>query len=612
MTRLNRLLPFTSVLTLTLFALGVGALPVPARAENEGQADLDKATQQKLGAQTAGDLTEVIQLCEAALKKGLDKGNAAFANDLLASALVQRGSLTASKVYHAILAAGARAATDDGWKTYRSEALADLEKGVKLSAKQPQAQFEIAKLNLLPGGDPRKAMEALDKTIAQTDDDAMLRAEALVQRAGLRDNFRQRLADLDEAVRALPSNAVVVRKRGLVRAEAEKWDDALADFDKAIAADPKQAVTYQMKAAVLVKTKKFSEALAALEKGHSVAPDNIDLLLTKGQILITQSNYKAAAEELTRALAIDGSSQPILELRAALFEQLREKAKALADVDKILKIKPDQPNIMRMRAVLLADLGKHDEAIKELQNLHKANPKDSLTMLQLGMLYMNMKKYDKAIEVFTTILVDHPDEVEAMRGRGDALLNSGRRADAVSDYERALKLQAHDVGLLNNFAWVLATAPEEKLRDGHRALALATDACRQTEYKQDYILSTLAAAYAETGDFESARKWAAEAVEAPPSNQAEPSQKDELRKELESYKANKPWREALPLQVEKKGDEKKARESKVDAKKPSVEAKKDEVARTKDLQKSDTPKGEKKKSKTPVPMPDNADATPVP
>ena len=86
---------------------GVGFFPVSARAENEGQADLDKATQQKLGAQTAGDLTEVIQLCESALKKGLDKGNTAFANDLMASAFVQRGSLTASKAYRAVLAAGA-------------------------------------------------------------------------------------------------------------------------------------------------------------------------------------------------------------------------------------------------------------------------------------------------------------------------------------------------------------------------------------------------------------------------------------------------------------------------------------------------------------------------
>ena len=163
-----------------------------------------------------------------------------------------------------------------------------MEKGLKLSPKQPQAQFEIAKLNLLPGGDPQKALEALDKTIALADDDAALRAEALVQRATLRNNPQQRLADLDEAVRTLPGNAVLLRHRGLVRAEAEKWDDALADFDKAIAADPKQVSTYQMKAQVLVKIKKPPEALAVLEKGHLVAPDNIDLLVAKGQILVAQ------------------------------------------------------------------------------------------------------------------------------------------------------------------------------------------------------------------------------------------------------------------------------------------------------------------------------------
>src|SRR5271166_4750564 len=134
MTRRYRLRPFSTVLTLTLFALGVGFLSVEARAENEGQSDLDKATQQKLGAQTPDELGEVIQLCETALKKGLDKGNAAFANDLMAAALVQRGTLTANKVYRSILGMamgnkGSQPADAENWKAYRDEALVDLEKG---------------------------------------------------------------------------------------------------------------------------------------------------------------------------------------------------------------------------------------------------------------------------------------------------------------------------------------------------------------------------------------------------------------------------------------------------------------------------------------------------
>ena len=116
----------------------------------------------------------------------------------MASALVQRGSLAAKEAYGILELAqnpkgtffpelnkgdkGDKAATDDRWKLRRSEALADLEKGLKLSPKQPQAQFEIAKLNLLPGGDKAKAIEALDKTIALAGDDANLHAEALLRR----------------------------------------------------------------------------------------------------------------------------------------------------------------------------------------------------------------------------------------------------------------------------------------------------------------------------------------------------------------------------------------------------------------------------------------------
>ena len=184
------------------------------------------------------------------------------------------------------MAAGPQVATDEAWRAYRSDALADLEKGVKLSPKQPEGCSKIAKLNLLPDGDAKRAMDALDKTIELADDNANLRVEALLRRALLRKDLHQKLADLDQAVRALPGNAVVLRTRGAVFVEAEKWTEALADFDKAIAADPKQVSTYKMKADVLIKTKKWPEALAVLEKGHEVAPNDIELPLARGQILI--------------------------------------------------------------------------------------------------------------------------------------------------------------------------------------------------------------------------------------------------------------------------------------------------------------------------------------
>jgi hypothetical protein len=103
--------------------------------------------------------------------------------------------------------------------------------------------------------------------------------------------------------------------------------------------------------------------------------------------------------------------------------------------------------------------------------------------------------------------------------------------------------------LLNNLAWVLATSPNDNLRDGKRAIELAKQGCDLTEYKQAHIVSTLAAAYAETGDFESAIKWSKKAVET-----GSEAIKPQLAKELESYEAKKPWREEKPPEVQAEDD----------------------------------------------------------
>ncbi len=87
---------------------------------------------------------------------------------------------------------------------------------------------------------------------------------------------------------------------------------------------------------------------------------------------------------------------------------------------------------------------------------------------------------------------------------------------------------------------MLATSPVDELRDGKRAIELATKACELTKYKLAHILSTLAAAYAETGDFPTAIKWSEKGVAIGREDQQEP-----LAKELESYRAGKPWRELL-------------------------------------------------------------------
>ncbi len=513
-----------------------------AGAENEGQADLDKATQLKVNADTLSDLTEVINLADSALKKGLDKSNRQFAKNMLASSLSQRGSAICAAVFGA-------ARPDANWPQFRKLALEDLEKSLTMDPKQPQTLLFVAKLNLLPQGDTKRAAQAVDEAIKLSSDEPRLRSQGLLLRAGLQKELKQKLADLDEAVRLAPGDAAAIRARAAVRADNGQLGPALEDLNKAIALEPRHGLTYEAKAMVLTKMKKYDEALALWDKVQTLAPGSALPLMQKASIYGLQANLPAALKELDKANTADPGSLAVLLLRAGIEEELGDKDKALADVQRVLELQPDLPEGLRMHAMMLIGRDQFDAGISELEKLRKLDPKNLLTLLEMATAYNAQKKYQQAIEICSAVLAEHPEQADFLRSRGDARLNQGQRADAIADYDKALKQQPKEVGVLNNLAWVLATAPEDKLRDGKRSLALATAASKSTDYKQDYILSTLAAAYAETGDFTNAIKWSTKAAELAAKTKEHGAA---LNKELSSYQAHKPWREALPEPEEKK------------------------------------------------------------
>jgi tetratricopeptide (TPR) repeat protein len=521
---------FTAGLLLSLLVSPLGG--PAAAAENEGQADLDRAIEMKLTAESLAEWGTVIDLCQSALDKGLDKENQDFCKQLLSSTLSQRAELIAGKLFQM----DPQELAVQGTVVWRM-ALKDVERSVEIDPTQAASQLLLGKLQAMQGGDRKTARKALDQAVRLAGDDNLVKAEALRWRAQVREKLDERLKDLSEAVELAPQNGEFLRLRGTTYLAAGNNDAALADFDAALVIDTDDPAAHEGRGMTLEALKRYDVAHESYGRAAELAPGNPIPLLQQARVSALAGKHEQTIEDLTRALEVDPDNLFGLLLKAQTLALMDKAEEAIPTAQRALDLQPDSDDAVRVWAMVIEKAEKTHSAIKELRQQVEANPDDAVAWLQLGLLYTAQKQSGKAIDAYSAAIKINPREF-AYQVRADTYLNHGKQKEAIADYENALKIAPANSGVLNNLAWVLATAPEAALRNGNRALELATRACEVTNYQQAHILSTLAAAYAEKGDFKTARKWSAKSVEL-----GDETLKDQLRKELASYEKEEPWRE---------------------------------------------------------------------
>jgi tetratricopeptide (TPR) repeat protein len=121
------------------------------------------------------------------------------------------------------------------------------------------------------------------------------------------------------------------------------------------------------------------------------------------------------------------------------------------------------------------------------------------------------------------------------------LTRQGLFEEAVAHSAEAARLNPNDVHVCNNYAMTLASSPYANIRDGKKAVAAATRVCELTQWKNPDYLDTLAAAFAEVGDFDAAIKWQIKAIEI----LRDERNREVFRSRLALYQAGKPYREPI-------------------------------------------------------------------
>ncbi len=122
-----------------------------------------------------------------------------------------------------------------------------------------------------------------------------------------------------------------------------------------------------------------------------------------------------------------------------------------------------------------------------------------------------------------------------------ALEEKGEPAEAIEHYEKALEVAPRSISTLTNLAWLLATSPDASLRNGPKALDLASQAERLVGGTNTLVLRTLAAAYAENGQFANAIRTARSAMELARMH-GENSLATDLDQQIALYQLRMPYR----------------------------------------------------------------------
>lgn len=334
---------------------------------------------------------------------------------------------------------------------------------------------------------------------------------AYLMRAIISSDDDRALRDLDAALRLDPRNVAALIERSFLHATRKRMDLALEDVDRALRVDPQCAEALVERGVYHYRLGENQAALTDLDRARELGSRSISIPMVRGAIHVERRQVDDAVKAFQEAIEIDPKSYDARLMLGSAFLLKAQYPMAIAAFDRAIQIEPEKGDGYGGRAVARLSLGHRKEALNDLNQAIRFNAM----------------------------------RADLFRDRGQVYAMDGHWQQALADLDTAIRIDPNDVESHVSRAWTLATCPDAKLRDGKKAVDSATRACELTRWKSPRPLSTLAAAFAEAGNFAGAVQMQVKAIEATP-------EKDPVLRYytacLERYRAGRPWHRVGLLQ----------------------------------------------------------------
>jgi tetratricopeptide (TPR) repeat protein len=227
--------------------------------------------------------------------------------------------------------------------------------------------------------------------------------------------------------------------------------------------------------------------------------------------------------------------------RGNAYGRKGEYALALADFNKVIELNPEDADAYYNRGLTHKNQQSYDQAINDYSRAIELNPRYINAYNNRGNVYGRKGDYESAIIDFDHTISLSPENASAYFNRGLAYYSQGQYMPAIEDLQKAIELNPKYYKAYENLAWLRATCPQQKYRDGELAISLAKKARFLREGDDTGLWEVLAAAYARVGKYENARQYMELTIE----NTKGKGSIVELQKRLKLYEAGKQYSDKI-------------------------------------------------------------------
>lgn len=322
--------------------------------------------------------------------------------------------------------------------------------------------------------------------------------------------------------------------------QSGRYGQAIEKFTAALRLNPNKDVAaflHDQRAAARLHQEDVAGTLADANEAIRLDSTLASAYSKRGLVYRRHGNRTKAIAEFNTALRLNPRLAYVYNNRGLIYSDMRASDAAIRDFTEALRRDPNYAYAYHNRAVEYSNLGNNEKALADYEEAIRRDPGVQNSHINRAALLKEMGAPQKARADYERVIRKPARHTSDYIGRGDAWKAKGDYKKAAADYRRALQLSPAHRDALNALAWLEATCPDPSLRNGKEALQKARRVCELTKWKDADFLDTLAAACAETGDFEQAVRYQSAAISEAPA-----PERGQMQKRLALYRERKPYR----------------------------------------------------------------------